>query len=1320
MNVIDSYEKFCKAFNGGPDEVKQAELLLFIQDWIVRILDKIDEEGPDYSLDALLAGNLDKSYLRNARKDAVSRLVDDSHDAVRRISENMRENIIRENVKMPVYKVREVNSYGLNWLSRRPGATIKEKISSANSSMMAVQRRMSLDTGENRLYIAYLKELADFLQNKLAQFPKSQLHPEEESFYSQIFSIIRNPDLGEIRRWENMPPNNTLLSDQNYKKIWHCWNELKQLDMLIAENSRQIAHRISTLFYVEFLTRASQYFWFPQVPVAADYASYSIDFFADKFFGVDQEGNLLYLRQEGASINLSHKGKRMAIDFEDTTLKITVNGTMEREASVNAANIYKFADLVLTKLGCRRGRAHPGWELPHAEKYSSVIMDIFSVRPGYLADNNGFSVLKGRLLSQAHYIVRGEESLKFDVACDKSRAIILDDYKETYTVASAVEDASGFQLSKLMHLLEQYVSAQKFTFLFPDIYNEFQLSLVHKAARLVFHEVRSFPRSIGVAFAYMGAKGYDRRQERPEFLLVMDIVDTDVSFTLVQGIEDEAAAEDIPEFCGVIWERHPSLSYSIEEALKDGIFDKLIGIGCTIPEEIYRLLGPGGFQSESGTLAAIIGDGSAFMVSEASYGILKAAKINVSDKVNEFLMSHKEIIGNRRVHIISLVPQLFYKGAISFEYLGHEEMAEGCRLYDNLQLRSKVTLWRDHLPDLAIKLLYGKFSLVDHETITPAFNVEKKIKIDNVFTLAKGMGEYHFNLVQNDVNRKIRYAAVVKHPAFPVEHDVTCRLDMTYQYGAEEPYRLLFIPVGQDAGFAEAKVSWERITVYPYSNLPCPSPLPSISWDGLRHFSGKYGEQDLIFGKSNLIDTFYQIQEGYTCFDLTGFQPKIEGKPGRRFFAADFNINDRMTVIFSEWNLDTQNDNQKKVDFNRLGKISCELEEVDLNRTRRYEADLSADARNEEVWRGNAYGYSCFRFVLIEGISWKVAFYANNFLNPESFRPEIQHITFEVEPYKDNMMKAVRILDADDDKPYYYAKFIRVGNLPRKTVYGSRFFFLLHTVFTGRSTMYDGDCPEALLKVFEDARDSWVNMYGCCEDQYIRSCIFGQMSLAASDMGDAYYKIAEECIDKYLDGNSGIKMEYIGYGLGDLGTENEKSLFKRMLYLPDELIVSILSKAVWSHAQFIKNIELSKILYYFDYTIDYLCEVYKQNKRDSGRNVTTCLELLLGIFRLREFHDDDLNKRISLNNPKVQKLYTCIEDIIRLTLDHALNVKSFLKLELEENGESGQDNIYKDVPLILYAMLIFITGEKGVGDIKISGLNLDEVACSHQNVQPPL
>lgn len=42
-----------------------------------------------------------------------------------------------------------------------------------------------------------------------------------------------------MKRWANLPPNNTLLSDQNYRKIWNAWNELRDLDMDIRKYSEE-------------------------------------------------------------------------------------------------------------------------------------------------------------------------------------------------------------------------------------------------------------------------------------------------------------------------------------------------------------------------------------------------------------------------------------------------------------------------------------------------------------------------------------------------------------------------------------------------------------------------------------------------------------------------------------------------------------------------------------------------------------------------------------------------------------------------------------------------------------------------------------------------------------------------------------------------------------------------------------------------------------------------------------------------------------------------------------------------------------------------
>ena len=50
MKKIDNYEQFCKSFESEDEIKKKAKLLLFIQNWIIRILEHVEEDTLDYSL----------------------------------------------------------------------------------------------------------------------------------------------------------------------------------------------------------------------------------------------------------------------------------------------------------------------------------------------------------------------------------------------------------------------------------------------------------------------------------------------------------------------------------------------------------------------------------------------------------------------------------------------------------------------------------------------------------------------------------------------------------------------------------------------------------------------------------------------------------------------------------------------------------------------------------------------------------------------------------------------------------------------------------------------------------------------------------------------------------------------------------------------------------------------------------------------------------------------------------------------------------------------------------------------------------------------
>lgn len=1307
MMPFENYEDFCKAFEGDNASKARAELLLFIQDWIIRLATEGEDSIP---ISELLETNSDKSSMRGAKSDGLSKIVSECDTATRHIADNMRENIIRENVKLPVYQVKEVNSYGLNWLSRRPGRTIKEKISNA-TSIMAVRRRMSLDTGENRLYIAFLRELNDILETKHKYLSSVQITEAEKEFWTFINSVLYKDEIDDIGRWENMPPNNTLLSDQNYKKVWKGWESLKSLDRQIEDDNRFISNRLCKMIYIEFLSRARGFFRIPQVPVTVDYDVFDLIIESQLFYLIDDQNNKLIISKDKSEIRFEYKNKQLKVSFNEDSVTISTSSSDVTTFEVSPSKIFKIIDLLFVKLGISIKGVVPKKSILK-RNYQRVTMDLFHLHPAYISESGNVEYLQGSLALQRFGRV--------DLPCDDTNALIVrTESMVPYSIQSAVIDNSLLQLGQLMHLLEEQIVTNDFTYVFPDAFDEFQLSLVHKAARMAYRRVRSFPRSIGIAFDYQTDSKLSESFEKDDFLLIVDIVDDDVVFTLVQGLVSEDVKREYPNYSGYVWERHPSTSYSIEPELEE-LYDELKVTGFNkYSDKIFESFGIEGVIDAKDRLSIIYDSLSCFSFNAQIATLTKKLKVNISDKINKFLYDHREIISSGKVHIVSLSENIVYKGTCNFIHIERERALVGCRKYEEYQKNTKILLWRDHLPELAIKLLYGKFMLVDNETITPEFNVKKRIRIDSDFTLpANGKTEYRFNLVQSDSNKKTRFMAVVRSSAFPLADDTPCSLDMTYEYGAENPYVLFFRPQNcKNPKFVEGKVTWEKISKYPMYNLPFPQFATGKTWGELKNYEGKQGTEDLINGQRGIINSFESIQAGYSTIDLSEYDIKMrDGKNGQTFsIEAQTQDGDPITIIFSEKKVERNKANIPSVSFDRLGVVSFDLPES-VSNSKRYYVDLSEHADYYgNIWKEMTRGYACF--VEIEADEFDsngpitVALFENQFDHPEKFNTGITRVSFEVQPPYQGRYRAIKIHDEDSNVPYVeplkcWASSIRNGNKPGFFTYSSRIYFLMHTIFSGTNSILNEDCPKELRQAFRDTIEPWIDEYYRCDDEFVKSRIFGLMSIVGPEMGRDYYTIAHENIDRYLSNDRYLLNDYIGYGLGDYTLIEEVELFEDIQGLSDEKILCILSKAVWGNPNFLWNFPINLTMRYFEKSIDRIGELLKEvNNRKVGKDITLCLEFILAVYRLRERYGDNqsIMRKLSQNTKKIQYLYEYVEEITDMVRVGKLTIKCMLALEFTDKG------LFNDVPNLLYALLICITGNSKADDIMIAGLSMDDL-----------
>lgn len=1303
MERIEDYEGFCKAFNEDKVESKKdAKLLLFIQDWIIRVLNFVEEDTMDYSLKRLLHQSSEKIINGAIKKDVLSNIIDNSEMAFRYLSDNMREKIVRENVQMPVYKVKEVNGYGLNWLSRQAGKTVKEKVSSAGNSIMAVQRRMSFDTAENRLFIAFAREMYEQLNIKLENMPDILMPKEEEELRDELASFLLRSDIQEVRRWENLPPNNTLLSDQNYKKIWKAWNELKKIDEHIENDMNLIENRLASIFFIELLVYCRNVLRIPQEPIEVEYDEYKIYLCEQDVHCLDLKGNIVVIKKGDNFVIASTNKGEVKAEFKNKVLEISVDGKKTSTYEISQNNFFSCIKLFISKTGIYIPENIPHENKIVMKKQKDVVIDLFSTHPSYIFNGNKKGKLSARILQQKYFSedIDGDKR-DYYIPCDSTNAIkMIPDVTETYSIPLAVDNGSMNQMKRLMHMMEEHILTDSLTYVFPDAYNDFQLSMVHKAAKMVYRKVRNVPLSIGAAFKYQSTEDFSKKFNPGDFLLVLDLIDDELTFTLVSGVFDKDIQQDISEYKGIVWERHPTSTRVYKRYINDNIIDKLTKLGCAKPEKLYKLLGIEGLKDETNQLSIFDGR-DWFELDDNVQKIIEEINLNVTDEVANFLAKNRSIVKDSRVHILSVVDNLLYKGNIPFIKMSKQDILEGCYNLQKLEDRTAEPLWHDHLPALAIKMMYGKFDLIKNARVVPKFNKKQSIPINGTFTLPKNCFDYHFRLVQDENAREMRYEAVIKNPAFPLRRDTECNLIMTYEYGAEEPYELIFVPKDKEkAEFTEAKVQWFPLDKYSIKDLESPEFPAKLSWNELKKY-GKPGENTVNVYDA-LKEQYELINDGYITCDISNTNIRTNSK-GNRF--GEFKLETSSgEVVNVAWNEAVWEKGAPRVD--KISTISFVLtEDSRSNNNPRYRIrDLNAAKTGSNLWFINRRGANqCIvYFDEYDGESRELSIIDRNFDNPELFDTSVNDISFEVDTFSNGSLVAKNI--HDERMPVekrYFAKGLHAGNTPPKFFINPYYSKWTRVLFANNRSLTEEGCPLDFQQDFVHTVKKWVDLFYQYEDPEDRKKLFALLSLAAYDIGKDYYDVANTYLQMYREGDIDIPYE-IGCALCDLSNDMQRELFDAILrdVNEDHKVIGILSKAIWHNERFIFNIDLNLILNtYLPKAIDYIGASIKRVKRINLKDVGSCLEFILGVLRLRSLNNDMINSNyLSLNNNKMRKLYKYIE----LMIDNNIYIKSFLKLEIASKG------MYENICDLLYVLLVYVTGHNTEGEIRISGINTDE------------
>jgi hypothetical protein len=1250
-----------------------AELLIDLRDWFINVCDFDPRTGQALPNDlGAFLNNIRKSVSADhdgVPKDRLSRIVDHSGDSIKSIIANPRDAVHRAHAIMPIYAAREVDSTSVQWLSRKPGRTLRDKLS-GKPYIKAVNRRMCVDTSENRLLKAFITRLEQFLLARNDAFAE-----DPQGYTFELLQLItrwfQDSETQAIGSWSNLPPNNTLLQDKNYRKVWDAWLWLQALDENIYDDHTRLRRDVLTAIFWTILSSVDHIdgVRILQQPCYFDYDDYNI------IFDLNIQG-MYYPHLEKAKDTLN--GRKREIDpkgNEDLPgwLKIEFNCPSKDEFEVRVGlksvivNCQSQESIrqLLNNEGDRRDLQFDyGWpaikaitdeslsflfgnyntrisdqegddqELPVS--CNEMVLDLGAPRPKYTADLDSEKKLPFRLVRQYW---DSDSYGRVGVDCGTTSGIMLRPEVTTISILSLFSENASFSTGVLSNAameftrnISNYLKPEKLTYLVPDAINEFSLENIRRSLNFYFPESAPLPRSIAGIFAWQASKGFMQSDiQQGDIVLVTENSFAGIVLTPVVGFVSPELSESLPESKGVHWERHPSMVIK-GDSVVDVVKRVLDKEDWPLSQEIADLFGFTGLTDELDSLSWIDPEMEWYSLPSDFRDRLRQEVGQNRIQSDDIDKAIKTIPGKRKKNNVFLLPldNSFKKPKKkdSNIWLGSAwSLTKGGQTLNEWQLKAgDIPLWRDHLPELSIRVpidgRWGQFFLVKEATVTPQKGKKVRIPVKESFTLRSGKPHYQFPLLQGTGGQELHYMAYLKSSAFPLQKDTVCNLKMTYTYGADDSYELNFIPKHPNkARFNSIRVEWRELRHSNTAELMFPGFPDPHEWEELKTFPRKNGRpSDLFEWIKQELGKVRSIAEFGRCKGIIESEFR-EDRYGKKFWFADDDT------------------------FLHQNSFEAELDELpSVGDVVTYYKIKNHDGKFQgvDITVGNVPPRKCFltrnlRFPVLT--VWDHAHSLSEVQVPDRFRQIIQ------EGVKD----ALYLISRDDT----------YQNLKDEL-----FFFLscLH-----KDT--PNEVSSTLMKILQDSETSVRPL-----EHYFRN---------------------------------------IAYSIGDCTMEWQIRLLEKVLFFikgndsyRSTIGLQVLSIAIWRTEQLIFRFSQKEIHLIVENLLasleDGLYNLIKNSSWDNSVYVNSYeiikLEFLLALLRTRGSQDQCIKMILSPEKEITRKFVAIVDDITQKICDKNLELQSRVSLEVEKPPD------FHNTPDLLYALRMYLTGDSGANAIQVTGV----------------
>ena len=1251
---ITSVEKLYNAMQAENSLNEEAILIINLLSWINSVIqyDPFSDK-PIYSdIDNFLLRVVDYCNVKDrVIKDHIYHLIEFTGKELDYILKNLREKIIRNHENMPLYSVRETDSKCLQILARKPGKTVKEKLSN-QPYMTAVKRHFSTDTLENqllKLYVTKLQELL-FLRKEALDNSKMLSNDEASDFISKINYWKHSEGAQNIGQWKNNPPNNVLLQDRRYRKVWLGWSMLRNSDNLLSKFTTNITLHLTNFLFWNLATEFSKYscvriFQKPLIFSISENRRFTSK---EDFVGIIHSKENTFI-----SIHCKKDKNKIVLDLDGSEYSIHI--TNKSICIINFSGKESFEDISLNNLTDIPSKlinfvvsSLASTELDKKKDESIVIgrkasIDLSYSYPMYY-DGDIISQLQNRLMIQNWNSIQHKEHI-YKIETKNSKAISFKDQLytiESYTLKSLISvNEHNDQSSKLkvidaaiqlFNSLRKKFNVDRILYAIPDILDDFDAEPIRIGINSSFNS--SYPVPISIAICEDALQnGKLNNLKNGDLVIVVDSYMKGVSLTPIIVEYDENLKKESPETRGFQLVRYPSLFKD-----EDKFYDDLKFSSCSdnLKEYLLTLFGIDGIDKNLSCVSYILDNFEHPQLDLNGFN----EQISIDNKhITKVTKNIGHSLINNQIHVLAnksfiSLESLNNLPEISSKYVS-SSTSKGVYLVEEIENKLKEsTLWLDFLPELKMEAsVNGKkelLSLVKNKKIKPILNVSVPINISWNFTLPAKKKFYHFPLVKGNGSKSSNYEAFIESDVFPLEENLDCSLELTYTYGAENAYKLAFIPK-RKVGESKFNVQWKFKSDIPidYDSLPIP-PYPQKKTE---EFYRKYPSKDPKDKRTtDLIDRFIENLD---------FMKQLS-------FVNDCSVEEQKEKVIHKYDRE-----ELYIEFIFKTKFNERYSYLLPKKQSQNEEILNSIKKAKILYKETKTSKKGYKIYTIKDIRRKIRF------------PMIVLFNDGMKITEFNSSFCNHCLDFIQ----FVSSIILDNNYPKEFLY---------------------ECLYLVCSMTDELPSNIVDFI--LQKEFYKDCYFSDRILGKS---------LHDCKKNW-------QKEYLKNLLNSINEAENKNNKTNNYKKVNNNAFKIISKSIWKNSNFALTLSLGDIIVISKYTVSVLkneiSEISKKNNNDVEshlNSIVSCLELLLGLLRTRNIEDLEIKKFFAPNSNLNNEFLINLNTLEKLCLENNYQLKSFVKIEIDKKLNT------ENIPVLLDACKIFLLCEDESDSIRITGLELD-------------